>query len=193
MTIIRQFGFLSRRLQRDAAGVTAIEFGLIAPPLFLMVIGIVELGLMMGAQAIMDNAVFSAGRVGKTGFKEAGKTQDEAVAAAIRIAASQYIDPAKITVVSKAYADFGNIGQPEPFTDTNKNGKRDSGESFTDVNGNGSYDLDQGAAGLGQTAQIVVYTATYNWAFVTPMIGKLIGKDGVLPLKSEIVVKNEPY
>jgi Flp pilus assembly protein TadG len=184
---------LPRRLRLDTRGMTAVEFGLIAPPLFLMLIGMVELGLMSAAQAVMDNAAFSASRVGKTGYAEAGKTQDVAVAAAIKNAASGYLDPGKITVASKAYADYGDIGQPEPFTDTDKNGKRDPGEPYTDVNGNGAYDADQGKAGLGASAQIVVYTATYDWALVTPMIDKLIGDQGVVKLTSEIVVKNEPY
>lgn len=34
----------------------------------------------------------------------------------------------------------GNGAGPEPFTDSNGNGVRDSGESFTDINGNGTFD-----------------------------------------------------
>jgi Flp pilus assembly protein TadG len=182
-----------RPFGRDASGTTALEFAFIGPPLVLMLCGVVELGLMQGAQAVLDNSVFAASRVGKTGFKEAGKTQDDAVSAAIKTAASKYLDPAKIQVTSKAYADYSDIGQPEPFTDANKNGKRDAGESYTDTNGNGSYDVDRGKGGLGASTQIVVYTATYNWPISTPLIGKLIGKDGVRSLKSEIAVRNEPY
>jgi Flp pilus assembly protein TadG len=193
MTTTPRIRPLSRCLARDVRGVTALEFGLIAPPLFLMLIGVVELGLMMCAQAVMDNAAFSASRVGKTGYVQSGKTQEEWVQAAVVKAAADYLDPAKITFVRKAYKDYSEIGQPEPFTDDNQNGRRDPGEAYTDVNGNGAYDTDQGRSGLGNAAEIVVYTATYDWGLATPMISHLIGTNGVVKLKSEIVVKNEPY
>ncbi|HEY0293186.1 MAG TPA: TadE/TadG family type IV pilus assembly protein [Hansschlegelia sp.] len=172
---------------------TVVEFALIAPVLITFIMGIVELGLMVTAQNILDNASFSASRVGKTGYSASGSTQAQTITAAVNKAASTLLDPAKITVTSLAYADYGDIGQPEPFTDKNSNGKWDVGESFTDVNGNGKWDADQGASGYGASAQIVVYTATYSWKLFTPLLGKVIGVKGVVPLKSRIVVKNEPY
>lgn len=193
MTPNRSIRTLFRPFSRDAAGATALEVAFVAPPLILILCGIVELGIMQGAQAVLDNAMFSASRVGKTGFQEAGKTQADAVSAAIKNAASKYLAPAKIHVTSKAYTDYSDVGQPEPFTDTNKNGKRDSSETYTDTNGNGSYDSDRGKSGYGAGAQIVVYTATYDWPISTPLITDLIGKGGVRSLKSEIVVRNEPF
>lgn len=182
-----------RRFRRNAEGATLLEFGIIAPFLMLMIMGISELGIMMTAQAILDNAAFAASRVGKTGYVATSSTQAAMVTAAVRKAAAVILDPTKITVTSLAYADYGNIGQPEPFTDLNSNGKRDAIEPYTDVNGNGAYDTDQGKSGYGGTAQIVVYTVTYNWTLTTPFVKRFIGTNGVVPLKSRIVVKNEPY
>lgn len=182
-----------QRFHRDASGVTIVEFAIIAPVLMLMIVGIAEIGLMMTGQAILDNAAFAASRTGKTGYVATAKNQAQTVTAAIQKAASDYLDPAKITVTSQAYADYANIGQPEPFTDVNKNGKRDSGEAYTDVNGNGAYDTDQGKTGYGASAQIVVYTATYSWTLITPFVKRFVGTNGVVPLKALIVVKNEPY
>lgn len=182
-----------RRLKKDAQGAAALEFGVIAALLTFLIMGVVELGMMMTAQGVLDNVAFSASRVGKTGYSASGSTQAKTINAAIAKAASSYIDPNKITISSKSYSGYDNIGKPEPFTDKNKNGKWDSGEAFTDVNGNGSYDTDQGRTGYGSGAEIVVYTASYDWRFITPMIGRLIGTNGVVNLKSRIVVKNEPY
>lgn len=180
------------RFKRDADGVTMVEFGLIAPVLTFMLMGIVELGLMMTGQAVLDNAAFVASRTGKTGYAEKDKTQTKTIEAAIQKAASAFLDPAKITVTSLAYADYDSI-KPEPFTDTNNNGKWDAGESYTDVNKNGSYDKNDGTSGYGAAGQVVIYTATYNWNLFTPMIKKFIGTNGVVPLKSRVVVRNEPY
>lgn len=180
-----------RRLRRDARGVTAVEFGLIAPVLFLMVMAIVELGLMMAAQGVLENAVFSGSRAGKTGYKDSGKSQEQMILASIKKASSSYIDENAISLTSLAYDDFEKI--PEPFTDTNKNGTRQSNESYSDLNGNGKYDESTGTTGYGGSSQIVVYTAKYNWKLFTPMLSKLIGTGGAVPLTARVVIKNEPY
>lgn len=182
-----------RRFRKDTSGANAVEFGIIAGVLTFIIMGVVELGLMMGAQGTLDNVAFTASRVGKTGYSASGSTQAKTITAAVQKAASDYIDHNKIRITSTAYDSYDSIGKPEPFTDTNKNGKRDNGESFTDVNGNGSYDTDRGKTGAGSAKEIVVYTAAYDWRFITPIIGRLIGTNGVLTLKSRIVVKNEPY
>lgn len=180
------------RFARGADGVTIVEFSLIAPVLMLAIIGSVELGLMMTGQAVLDNAAFVASRTGKTGYAEKDKTQSKIIAAAIQKAASAFLDPSKIVVTSTAYQDFDSM-QPEPFTDSNKNGVWNPGEDFVDVNKNGSYDKNGGSSGYGASGEIVLYTATYNWTLMTPMLSKLVGKDGVVPLTARVVVKNEPY
>jgi Flp pilus assembly protein TadG len=182
-----------KRFRKNADGVTAVEFALVAPILLLLIIGILEIGLIVTAQAMLNNATFMGSRTGKTGYKESGQTQAQTISSAIKKAASSYLDPAKISLSSVAYPDYGTIGVAETFTDTNKNGKWDSGEAFVDKNGNGKYDDGKGSAGTGGSSEIVVYTATYNWTLRTPMMSRLIGTGGVLPLSAKAVVKNEPY
>lgn len=182
-----------RRFRRDARGVTAVEFALIAPVLILFMMGIVELGLIMMTQGIMDNAAFSASRAGKTGYAAAGMTQDQTIMSAVTKSLSGVLSPAKLTLTSKAYDDYGSIGQPEPFTDVNNNGRYDAGEPYTDVNGNGSWDADQGKTGAGTATQIVVYTVSYKWKLFTPLIARMLGSSGVVPIDARVVVRNEPY
>lgn len=184
---------LLTRFRRDRKGATAVEFAIIASVLMFLVMGIVELGLMMAAKGVLEDVVFSASRVGKTGYAASGKTQAKTINEAISKAAADYLDPGKIVVTSLAYDSYENIGKPEPFTDLNRNGKRDPGEAFTDVNGNGTYDADQGKSGYGASSEILLYTATYNWPIHTFFLKKLLGAAGTVPLKTSIVVKNEPY
>ena len=182
-----------RRFPPATKGATAVEFAIIGPILILLVIGIVELGLLLAARTLLDNAAFAASRVGKTGYSASGQTQAQTISAAVGKAVSRYLDTSKLTLTSKAYSDYGDIGKPEPYTDLNKNGKWDSGESYTDVNGNGSWDSDQGRTGAGDAGQIVLYTITYNWPLVTPWLKGLVGTGGVFPISTKIVVKNEPF
>ncbi|HEX8193948.1 MAG TPA: TadE/TadG family type IV pilus assembly protein [Allosphingosinicella sp.] len=53
--------FLSR-LRRNASGVTAIEFALVAPVLILMVVGIAQMGAIFYGHAALRNAVSEGAR-----------------------------------------------------------------------------------------------------------------------------------
>ena len=175
------------------SGATAIEFALIAPILLTLIMGIIETGLVFAADILLKNATHTAARTGRTGFVAADSTREATVITIIKRQADLLMDPAKLTISSKAYAEFAGVRTPEPFIDANGNGKRDDGENYTDVNGNGKYDLDRGKSGLGGASQVVLYTVTYPWSFFTPMIGNLLTRDGVLMLRATAVVQNEPY
>ena len=54
---MRKFRFLS-----DTGGATALEFALCAPPFFLLVMGIVELGLLVWMQLSLQQGVEAAAR-----------------------------------------------------------------------------------------------------------------------------------
>lgn len=184
-------GFLPFR--RAETGATIVEFALIAPVLMLIILGIVEVSLAMLAQNMMEGATFSASRMGKTGYVAAGQTREATIRNVLAKRAGILLNMNKVAITSKVYQQFSQVGQPEPFIDANGNGVWDPGENYTDVNGNGQYDKDMGVAGLGNSAQVVVYTVTYPWAIAPPMIAKLIGSAGVLNLTARTVVQNEPY
>jgi Flp pilus assembly protein TadG len=177
----------------DESGATAIEFAMIAPVLLAALFGIVEFGLALAADIVLKNATQDAARMGRTGFVSAGSTQDETVRTIVRDRAGAFMDADRLTIESLAYSGFDTLRKPEPFVDANGNGVRDDGENFTDVNGNGKWDADQGTLGYGGTSEVVVYTVTYPWQFLTPLIGDLVGTDGTLTLKATAVVQNEPY
>jgi Flp pilus assembly pilin Flp len=180
-------------IKRNQAGVTAVEFALISPIFFLLVVGIIQISLAMLAQNLMEGATFAASRMGKTGYVATGQTREATILSVLSQRAGMLLDINKVTITSKVYQQFSQVGQPEPFIDANGNGIWDPGENYTDVNGNGQYDKDMGVAGLGNSAQVVVYTISYPWAVVPPMIARLMGTAGVLNLTARTVVQNEPY
>ena len=180
-------------LTRDKRGATAIEFAMIAPVLFMLTLGTIELGICFAADILLRNATYTAARVGRTGYVAENTTRDDMVRNLIANQSSVLMDASKLNISSKVYGGFGQIHQPEPFNDVNNNGRRDNGESYTDVNGNGQYDTDRGANGLGGSSQIVIYTVTYPWTFFTPLIGKLFSSSGTIDLSATAVIQNEPY
>jgi hypothetical protein len=174
-------------------GATAIEFAMIAPFYFLLIIGIMETSMVMFAQHVLESAAANASRIGKTGYVAATKTQQQTVLQTVQNLAGFLMDTAKISITAQAYKSLSAVGTGEPFIDANGNGKWDIGENYTDTNGSGSYNSDVGASGYGGAGDIVVYTIAYPWPIMTPAMGLFIGTDNSLTLKSRVVVKNEPY
>lgn len=160
---------LARRGDKKRRGVTSIEFALIAPALFLFLMGVTELSLMMLAEHLLENATYNASRTAKTGFIAEGRTQLETVMDVLLTRLSgldPLIDPDRITVTSMAYGNLSDIGQPEEGLENS----------------------------LGTPSQVVVYTVRYPWRFFTPLVGNVMGnEEGVINLSSRIVVRNEPY
>ncbi|PDT49716.1 TadE/TadG family type IV pilus assembly protein [Sinorhizobium fredii] len=58
---------LLRRLLRDRSGVAAIEFALVALPLFMIIFGILECAAMFFIDSALDAAVHKAARIIRTG------------------------------------------------------------------------------------------------------------------------------
>ena len=183
----------SRLFLADSEGATAVEFAMVAPIFFLLIIGMIELSLVMMANAILQSAVGDAARTGITGNSPAGTNRTDAIEAAIDSLTGGLLDPARIQLDVLVYPSFDSIGKPEPFSDQNGNGTYDTGEPFTDVNGNGHWDADMGAAGLGGPGDIVLYRARYDWQLITPFIRNVFLPDGAIHLEATTAVRNEPF
>ena len=184
---------LIRKLAMNNSGVTAIEFAVVAPTFMLLLCGIIEFAMIMMLFNVMEGATAISSRLGKTGYSTVGLTRQQTIIKAIKDRAGSLIDPTKLTVTSKFYKQFDQIGDPEPFIDANHNGVRDPSESYTDINGNGVWDSDMGSSGYGSASDIVVYTVTYPWPIATPIISNLVGTGGNYNITTHAVVKNEPY
>ncbi|MEJ0010825.1 MAG: TadE/TadG family type IV pilus assembly protein [Alphaproteobacteria bacterium] len=178
---------------RDESGVTAVEFAIVAPILLLLLFGILEFSGIMLVSVLMEGATNMSSRLGATGYSSGGESRTQTILDAVKQNAGVLIDANNVTVTAESYGQFNQIGQPEPYTDTNHNGQYDAGEPYTDINGNGQWDADMGAAGYGGAGDVVVYTVSYPWHIMTPMMGRLIGTGGIYTITAHAVVKNEPY
>jgi len=132
-------GWLTKQLRRFAAdrdGAAALEFALVLPPLCLILLGMFEVSMVMFTQASMEGAMREAARYGITGINSTDPAAREGQILAI---VDQYtlnlVDMSKATISYQVYGSFNSIDKPEPFGDTNGNGKYDVGEPYTDVNG----------------------------------------------------------
>jgi hypothetical protein len=183
---------LYKRLSADEKATTALEFALVAPILFILIFAILEITGVMLASAVLESAVRVASRAGITGYTPAGMTRDAYVQQVVRDNL-QYLNSGNLQFQTLVYDSYSNIGQPEPYTDSNHNGVYNVGEPYTDVNANGQWDLDMGASGSGGAGAIVVYKVTYPWRIITPLLSRFFSSNGQFDITASMVVRNEPY
>jgi Flp pilus assembly protein TadG len=166
-SLFRLSMFRRRSCDENRRGVTAVEFALLAPTFFLMLMGITETCLMLGAQQLLENAAYNTSRLAKTGFTNTGQTQAQTVSQILMTELQSYgalITTSSVTMTAAAYNSFSGA-----------------------ATGTG------GVTGYGTQQQIVVYTVSYPWKLFTPMMSSIMGTSGIVNLTSTIVVRNEPF
>jgi hypothetical protein len=182
---------LMRRLLRAADGTVLIEFAYLFPILLLMILGTIELALVMFIGSSIESAILEASRYGSTGESAGGVSRQDRVLEIVADKTYGLVDMDDVELQTLVYSGFADIGQPEPYEDTNDDGNYDLGEPYSDINGNGVWDDDMGAAGLGGPSDVVVYRVEYDWGIITPLIQSVLGES--VRHMSSIAVRNEPF
>jgi hypothetical protein len=174
-------------------GIAALEFAIVVPVFVLLFVGIFETMRMLLVQDLLEFAAREASRSGMTGAAPPpGQTREDVIRDLVDDISSGLLEPAALTVSMVSYDSFTNIRQPEPFIDSNGNGRWNTGEPFTDVNGNCKWDPDQGTSGLGAGGHVVIYTLSYRDRPITGLFAEAVGRDR-FNYEARVVVRNEPY
>jgi len=177
------------RLLADQRGATLVEFGLVAGPFLLMLLGIMDLGYRGYVDTVSKSVLHQVARDASTG---------EMTTAQIEQQVNDGLDDlvlknAVINVSTESYFDFTNIGKPEKLTvDNNNNGEVDPGDCFIDNNNNDVFDTDYGITGTGGPDDIV----SYKIEIVSPRLfplATMIGLDDTMTISNSTAVRNQPY
>lgn len=155
--------FISRFKKCERA-TTAIEFALVLPAILLFVFGILEYTMVFLAENVLENAVNAASREGKTGYVTAGVSQQQTIMTAVTTRTAGFLDPSLLTFSAVAYKAFNQLSTPAV-----------------------------GTPGYGGAGDIVVFTISYPWQMMTPLLANILPNNGQITLASRMVVKNEPY
>ena len=172
-------------------GKAIVEFALVAPIFLGITLSIFEFSGIMFVQTLLEGGAREASRYGLTGQQPEGISRDAMILQIVSENSFGIIDVDDLEMTTLVYDNFGEVGQPEPFTDENDNDAYDAGEPYTDVNGNGSWDDDMGAAGLGGPGEVVVYEMRYDWPIMIPLFQPFFGDH--VRLQANIAVRNEPF
>ena len=179
-----------RRLRADTRGSAMVEAALGLPILLSAMIGVLEVSNLYFVSASIENAVLRASRFGITGASEEGVAREDLVRAIISEQTFGHVDMDAVEIDTLVYEQFGDIGEPEPYTDENGSDSYDAGEPYTDVNGNGQWDDDMAIAGLGDAGDIVLYRVRYTVPSLTGFTDWATRK---IDISATVAVRNEPY
>lgn len=177
-----------RALRRDCRGVSALEFALVAPVLFGLVMGALQLSIDVYINSVLKGAMQEAGRNSSLESAQAGQGGiDEYVAKQI----NAVLPSAEVKFSRKSYQAFSEVGKPEEFIDANDNGAHDPDECFYDENANSIWD-DGAIAGQGGARDVVVYTATVEYKELLPLKA-LLGLGSERELSATTTLMNQPF
>jgi hypothetical protein len=178
----------ARALLRDRRGGPTAEFAVMLPASLLLILGFGDLAYQAYMESVLTGAVQKAGR-DSTIQGNASQTSsiDQKVINAVKIAAP------KATFVSSRenYDNYSAIG-PEPFTDSNHNGVRDTNECYSDINGNDQWDSDPGMQGQGGANDVTLYKMKATFPRLFPFAW-LVGWSQSVTITATTILKNQPY
>jgi Flp pilus assembly protein TadG len=168
-----------KRFSKAEGGNVMIEFALLAPVFFMMVIGLAEFVLFQYRTYALNHVVYEAARNLQTGeVQSAGNPEQQATAFREEVCAQAgtLIDCNEIVFDVRAYEDLEDVDYPPPVFD----------EDGNPVN----FVFQPGGA-----SDYSVIRAAIHHEFVTPFMAELFGMGPDLPaiVNSYCIVKNEPW
>ncbi|WP_019833634.1 TadE/TadG family type IV pilus assembly protein [Sphingomonas sp. PR090111-T3T-6A] len=179
---------------RSDAGVTAIEFALAAPVLFLLLFGLFDALFNLYMVSTLQGVVQKAAR-DSTLQDYSTPTGQATLDAAVTAQVHRLLPSANVPTPTRqsfhTYADAA-AQKAEPWTDTDHDGTCDNGEPYTDLNSNGSWDSNGANTGSGGAKDRTIYTVTVTYPRLFPL-AKMIGLSSTVTLKATTVLENQPY
>jgi Flp pilus assembly protein TadG len=164
-------------IARDRRGAVAIEFALLAIPLFMLLFGILETGLIFFGSSVLERATADAARLVRTGQAQA-----------INMTATQYHDyicgevsvllscGASLQVDVEAYSDFNSVVVSNPIV-------------------GGVLDPNLNKYNMGVSGNIVLVRTFYTWNILTPILRPFFANlsGGQRLMTSTAAFRNEPF
>ncbi|MCK7614070.1 TadE/TadG family type IV pilus assembly protein [Roseibium sediminicola] len=167
-----------RSFRRDQRGTTAIEFSFVAIPFFLVVFGIIEVGLSHFVNRMVDNAVISASRMIRTGQASNASYDEEDFKSDICGFLPDFLCSMDRIVVDVEKIDSFDLA-------------KSPSESLYDDDGELKEDSNYEESGSGD---IVVVNVIYRWPMITALLALDMADNGSERyLTSTVVFRNEPW
>src|SRR4051812_33631293 len=102
---------LFSRLWKRTEGASAIEFALVAMPLILTVVGIIEVALILFVDVLLEGSVRDAARYGITGYTTGGLDRAAMIRKIVKDRTAGLVDMSKVKIETIVYQNFSDIGK----------------------------------------------------------------------------------
>jgi Flp pilus assembly protein TadG len=181
---------LCRRLKADAIrGSAAIEFALIAPVFFILLMGTIETGVIFFAQSTLQNAVNDAARMVRTGQTGCFTTDASGNCQAMTQAQfrSQICSEASVLLqdCSGSSLQFDVQAYSSGFSSASNSSPLDAGGNLPVLS----------TFNVGNACDVVLVRAFYKWQVFTPLLGFFLQNvaGGFHLVSTAAAFRNEPY
>ena len=162
----------------DNAGATAMEFAFIAGPLFFLIFGLLELSLVFIVSTTLEHGINEASRQIRTGsLQTGGGTQAEFETAVCSELFGLLDCGANLFIDVRVFENFTSSDRP------------------TAIDDDGDFDNSNFQFSPGQSGEIVLVRAFYEWELITPFVSKPLANlsNGNLLIQSSFAFRNEPF
>jgi Flp pilus assembly protein TadG len=166
-----------RRFGGDRRGVAIIEFSLVMVPFFILLFGIVEVGLVFWGGLELENATDDAARLVRTGQVQAGNFDETRVKQEICSRVSLLTNcTAKLRIDVRSFESFAQMTSPEALDAA---GKLKDGYTYAP----------------GGPQQVVLVTTFYEWPLLNIMSSMSLSNmaGGNRLLRASAAFRNEPF
>jgi Flp pilus assembly protein TadG len=163
-------------LLRDQRGVAALEFAILGPIFFVLLLALIDLSIYFATNSIVHDAMEGAARAVRVGRLQSGSTSSQ-----FRTVLCQrlfFVSCGNFTFSVKPTTNLATVSRTPGF---------DSSGHLSDQTYN-----------PGKADDLVVVTIAYVHTFIIPYVGLLFGDSGLTDphlrtIVAFVVVKNEPY
>lgn len=189
------FKCFCRRMRADAnKGSAALEFAMVAPAFFLLLMGTIEAGVIFFAQSSLQNAVNDAARLVRTG-QSACFTKDsnnkcqpmtaDQFRAQVCSEVSALLQNCSADANGNSDLQFDVTAYPSGFTAAANSSPLDAQRSLPNLT----------TFNIGNACDVVLVRAFYRWPVFTPMLSFFLAdmNDNKHLLATAAAFRNEPY
>jgi Flp pilus assembly protein TadG len=178
---------LLRQWSTDIAGATAIEFGIVAIPFLMFIMGLIGCAFFFFVTNSIEKGMDQTSRLIRTGEAVADKMTVNDFKDSICDGAGFWIRCKDLQIFVKSYtAGWGELAQDKPQPCVDANGV---------IQTNPAPGTDLIAIYSGAASDVVVVTACYKWTLTAKLPLFKIGNmsDGSMMLQSATAFRSEPY
>ncbi len=189
-----------RIIRKNEDGTTAVEFAILAFPLFLLILGILDVSLLLLGNYQLDNAVADVARQIRTGqVQSAGVTLDQfKTTICNRLIVFKGTCTDRLFVEVKTFPDYASIQFADPVKEETVTVTNPDGTTTTETREVFDESIEGDfTTGVGTAGSIVGIRVFYLWEMLVPFVADLLKQDtvndGLVLLSTAAAFRNEPY